>query len=72
MQVVSFFIRKGASVNICDANGCTPLHFSAGGGYLEVVKVLVTAGAFVDSQDLQGKTPLHWASRNGHEGKLES
>ena len=53
-------------VNKKDANGWTPLHEGARGGYLEVVELLVEKGADINEITANGETPLYWAGKNDH------
>jgi ankyrin repeat protein len=53
-------------VNKKDANGWTPLHEGARGGYLEVVQLLVEKGADINEITANGETPLYWAGKNEH------
>jgi ankyrin repeat protein len=47
------------------ANGATPLHNAAGGGFEGVVKALLTANADVDVQNTNCNTALHLAAGKG-------
>lgn len=49
-----------------DAEGNTPLHLAAGGGFIEVVKELLEQGASPTVENKQGLTPLHLAAKGGH------
>lgn len=46
-----------------DANGWTPLHEGARGGYLDVVKYLVENGADVNGTTSNGASTLWWAKQ---------
>ncbi len=48
-------------MNARDNNQCTPLHWTAYKGYLQVVKVLRDNGADLNAKDVGGRTPLRMA-----------
>ena len=50
-------------VNKKDANGWTPLHEGARGGYIDVVKFLVENGADVNGTTSNGGSTLWWAKQ---------
>lgn len=52
--------------NIRDAVECTPLHYAARKGYLDVFETLLRYGADVMAFDLAGNTPVHDAAAAGH------
>lgn len=51
-----------ADVTVTDADGSTPLHLAAQGGYSKSIKLLLDAGADACAADKSGVTPLHLAS----------
>lgn len=57
-RMMSYLIRHGASVNITDAMGMTPLHYAVLGGSLVCISLLVANGAALNAQSCNGKTPL--------------
>eukprot|EP00756_Hemistasia_phaeocysticola_P051139 Hpha_TRINITY_DN26321_c0_g1::TRINITY_DN26321_c0_g1_i1::g.9421::m.9421 len=60
--VSGLLIRKGATVDVRDVAGRTPLHCAAlKGGGLDVVGVLLDSGADPLARDHLGRTPLHVA-----------
>ncbi|XP_046408906.1 ankyrin repeat domain-containing protein 27-like [Ischnura elegans] len=60
---------KSLEVDVCDADGITPLHAAASHGRVEMVKALVSAGASLDLRTRSGAaTPLHLACRRGRVG----
>lgn len=58
-------------VNAKDARNCTPLHFAADNGSIEVIKLLLAKGANLMVKDVDGDTPLHWAAFAGHQDVAE-
>jgi hypothetical protein len=54
-------------VTAVDAEGNTPLHDAAEGGYLDFCAMLIKAGADVDAQNHAGETPLHCAISSKHQ-----
>ena len=55
-------------LEVTDRFGSTPVHYAAGGGFLDIVKLLVAKGARhgSDAADKKsGRTSLHWAARQG-------
>ncbi|KAI2715091.1 hypothetical protein CBS147332_4745 [Penicillium roqueforti] len=58
---------RGASINIQNASGQTPLHIAAQQGSLGTVRLLLASNMIdVNVQDRRGATALHLASENGH------
>jgi hypothetical protein len=51
-------LRRGADVNVSDADGYTALHYGARCGDVRVVRALLNAGANVNARTRQGVTPL--------------
>lgn len=54
-------------MDLRDDGQCTPLHFAADRGQLEVATLLIQRGAQVNAQDIDGQTPLHYAALCEHE-----
>lgn len=52
------------NVNICNADGFTPLHIAAMQGRIELIQILLKARAFTNVQTRKGLTPLHLACQN--------
>eukprot|EP00347_Sterkiella_histriomuscorum_P001332 403372439 len=57
--------RGGANLEESSPKGCTPLLYSARGGYHEVVRYLMERGASPLKQDTSGGTVLHHAIEKG-------
>lgn len=65
-------LRRGAAVDAVDDQGCSILHYAAGGGHVEVVKFCVKKLKMNSSvQDSEGDTPLLVAAFEGHTEVVE-
>ena len=62
-QRTSEFSRNPIQENL---GGCTPIHYAANKGHLEIVKFLAsyTSNPITTNQD--GRTPIYYAARNGY------
>ena len=58
-------IDNGASVNVREDNGVTPLHYAAKYGKIVEVEYLIRGGAEIDAQKDDGFTPLAYAIVGG-------
>lgn len=58
-------LGKGATVNVSDRRGMTPLMWASASGNLDVVQQLLEHGAIVDRRTPDGVTALMLASGNG-------
>jgi len=68
-------LDAGADVNTKDADGWTPLHYSANYGYKEIVQLLIGNGADVNAKVLsgkyKGKTAVDIANQLNHPETVE-
>ena len=66
VSVVVTLIAKGATLNLTDNSGSTPLHYAVSRNYPSVVAALIAADEKVSLNvaDALGLTPLHWAVGN--------
>lgn len=55
--LLSYLLKRGASVNIADRIGMTPLHYAALGGSPWCIAYLVRYGARLDARSHSGETP---------------
>ncbi|RLN65794.1 hypothetical protein BBP00_00002631 [Phytophthora kernoviae] len=49
------------AVNVCDAEGNTPLIYAVSNGIVDITECLLAAGAGPDVKDYFGRSPLHFA-----------
>lgn len=66
LKEVKRLLSEGASIDIKDQYGNTPLHAAAWSGNVKGAKFLLQRGANVNVKNQFGFTPLHSASYNGH------
>ncbi|XP_071158407.1 uncharacterized protein [Mytilus edulis] len=59
-------IENGADSNYADEAGCTPLHYAALEGYVDLVVQMIQNGGNVRKVDMNGETAIHKAARKGH------
>ncbi|XP_052095522.1 uncharacterized protein LOC127730931 [Mytilus californianus] len=59
-------IENGADSNYADEAGCTPLHYAALGGYVDLVVQMIQKGGNVRKVDVNGETAIHKAARKGN------
>jgi len=57
---------KSSNYNIRSADGMTPLHYIARGGYMGYLAFLLEKGANVNLKNASGASPLHEAARSGN------
>jgi ankyrin repeat protein len=62
---VRWWLWLGADPNRADAEGASPLMWSASEGHSSVVTALITAGAVIDATTPNGETPLMMGSFHG-------
>uniref|UniRef100_A0A8C7XIK9 Protein phosphatase 1 regulatory subunit n=1 Tax=Oryzias sinensis TaxID=183150 RepID=A0A8C7XIK9_9TELE len=58
VDMVTFLVEHGASVNQPDNEGWIPLHAAASCGYLDIAEYLISQGASVGVVNSEGETPL--------------
>ncbi len=62
--LVERLIHHGASVNVKDSDGITPLHFAAALGNTDILNTLIEHGANIEANEAwHGQTPLFIAGR---------
>ncbi|KAL4112593.1 hypothetical protein QTP88_016346 [Uroleucon formosanum] len=64
-DMVAVLLEFGASVNLSNSQGRTPLWMAASRGHIDVVKLLIEAGASPGLTDSAGRCPLVEAAKNG-------
>jgi ankyrin repeat protein len=64
--VTQLLARDSTLVRSVDERECTPLHFAADNGNVELVELLLERGAALEARDVDGDTPLFWAAHAGN------
>ncbi|KAL7528628.1 hypothetical protein ACHAXR_002544, partial [Thalassiosira sp. AJA248-18] len=60
-------IRHGAVAEVAEHEfGCTPLHWAAFSGHVELCATLCRAGGNPNTLDKNGCDPIHYSNQNGH------
>ncbi|XP_059200062.1 protein phosphatase 1 regulatory subunit 12C isoform X2 [Centropristis striata] len=72
MEIVSFLLENGATVNQVDNEGWTPLHVAASCGYPEIADFLLQNGASLCAVNCDGDVPLDIALDETTESLLHS
>jgi len=67
VSAAELLLARGASANIQDKGGQTPLDWASVSGSMEVASLLMEHGADLGGRELTGLTPLHRAAAFGHE-----
>jgi hypothetical protein len=70
-ETIKVLVSLGATVDVADANGSTPLHLASDLGFVETAEALLQNGAAVNAKDIDGETPLTWATYYQAEGLTE-
>lgn len=65
-EMLEELLRRGASVQLTDAEGRTPLTLAIDRDARRAVDVLVSAGADLEARDTDGNTPIVRAAWGGH------
>jgi len=69
-DLVRLLIDYGCSVNQCDENGLSALHFACSFIFVDIARLLIEHRANVDAVNLYGCTPLHLAVQHNSLGML--
>ncbi|XP_070570370.1 serine/threonine-protein phosphatase 6 regulatory ankyrin repeat subunit B-like isoform X2 [Ptychodera flava] len=74
-NLVHKLIQRHANMKVVSENGydyCTPLHWAAGEGNMDIVRLLLKSGANINARTSEtGLTPLHQAAISGHSETIE-
>ena len=66
-ETAMLLLRSGAAAEVAEGEfGCTPLHWAAFSGHLDLCKALCQAGGVPTRHDKNGCDPIHYADQNGH------
>ncbi|XP_069577815.1 protein phosphatase 1 regulatory subunit 12C isoform X1 [Brachyistius frenatus] len=71
MDIVTFLLERGASVNQVDSEGWTPLHVAASCGYPDIADFLLQRGASLSAVNCDGDVPLDIALDETTESLLQ-
>ena len=63
---VRLLIARGASLNLANNTGFTPVHHAVEGGAVEALSILIAAGANVSLTNTTGDRPIDMARRRNH------
>jgi ankyrin repeat protein len=66
LELVEYLLKQGASTEIQDFNGNTPLHIAMQKGNLNIISALLQAKANIGAKNKDGDTPLHIAMQKGY------
>jgi ankyrin repeat protein len=66
VDAIRFLLRRGASIDMANLTGFTPLHHAAEAGSLEAAEVLLAAGADATRLNLAGLTAADVARGRDH------
>ena len=69
-KLVKWFLEKGASVNVVDEEGFTPLHRAVIEEAVDVARILLQAGADPNAKSGEGESPLSLTEEESDMGKL--
>lgn len=65
-DAIRFLLRRGASINLGNRTGFTPLHHAAEAGSLQAAEALLAAGADVTKTNENGMSPADVARAREH------
>jgi len=63
---VRLLIARGASLNLTNITGFTPVHHAAEAGAVDALKILIAAGADLTIPNAQGNLPIDTARAQNH------
>ena len=70
-DITDALLATGIDVNSRDANGFTPLHFTAWKGHTNALRRMLEAGAELNARSTDDLTPLMLAARYRHSAAIE-
>lgn len=71
LKCIQLLLDYGASVNMRQYNGMTPLMIACKEGSEKVVEELIKRNAYINAQDVMGWTPLIWSVNHSKHGEME-
>ena len=66
LEITTLLLEAGASPNLREAGGHTPLHTAAQNGDVKIVHKLLFGGADLEAKSEKGETPLDMALQSSH------
>ncbi|CAG04141.1 unnamed protein product [Tetraodon nigroviridis] len=72
VDMVTFLVEHGASIDQPDNEGWLPLHAASSCGYLDIAAYLISQGANVGGVNSEGETPLDIAEEEAMEELLQN
>jgi uncharacterized protein len=67
LEITRLLLEAGASPNVRERGGYTPLHTAAYNGDVEIVRSLIFGGANVEAVSEKNEEPLDMAVKSGHD-----
>jgi ankyrin repeat protein len=71
VAAVRLLMRRGATVNLANRTGFTPLHHAAEAGALDAIAALLAGGADATIASTQGALPIDTARRRGDQAAVK-
>ena len=68
--MLELLLSKGASVDVRDKGGRTPLMLASVNGHVDIARMLLSASAVACATSAGGMNAAHYASAGGHAGVL--
>ena len=68
---VQLLLARGASMNLVNLTGFTPVHHAAEAGAIDALRILIAAGADLTIPNASGNLPIDTARERGHVAAVE-
>lgn len=66
-ETIDILLRYGADIDLCKANGVSPLYIACQEGHDDIVQLFLSNGANINKCTQNGASPLFIACQEGHE-----